>query len=100
MDRRTWLLLFVLLLGSACGGLELLSVTPATVPVGVSRPIVVAGVGFSETTEFSLESFGVEVSLSPPTILNDNEVEVWVPAAAPSGHYDLVATTSLSKGKR
>lgn len=99
MDRRTWLLLFVLLGGSACSGLELLSVTPSTVPVGVSRPIVVSGIGLGEDTHFSLVSFGVEVSLSPPTPLNDNEVEVWVPAAAPSGQYDLVATNAFSEAR-
>lgn len=99
MNRGAWLLLFALCCGPGCSGLDLLSVTPNTVPVGVRRPVLVSGVGVNEELQFSLEALGVEVALSPPVRVTDTEVEVWVPAAAPAGQYTLVATSPFDEDR-
>lgn len=91
MIRAVSLALCASVVWTGCLGLELVAVSPRVLPAGVAGEIEVEGGGFHPETRFFLESPGVFVTLSPPSLGDERLARVTVPAAAPAGAYDLVA---------
>lgn len=76
---------------SGCG-LSLSGISPDVVTAGESQPVTVTGSGLSEDVLFTLVTGGVEVT-APVQSASESEATVLVPAAAPVGLYDVVASS-------
>jgi competence protein ComEC len=87
---RTLAALGVLAALSGCG-MSLSGITPNVVTAGSSQPVTVSGSGLGDDVLFSLVANGVEVA-TPVQSASETEATVLVPAAAPVGLYDVVAT--------